>query len=52
VYGWLWRVLPGPPAVRVLLLAVLAVAVVLVCFQWAFPAVAPHLPINDGTVGD
>jgi hypothetical protein len=52
MYGALWRVLPGPTWVRVLVLAVLALAVVAVCFQWVFPEVAPYMPFNDTTVGD
>jgi hypothetical protein len=50
VYGWIWRHLPGPTAVRVLMSAVLLVAVVAVLFIWVFPAVAPYVPFNDGTV--
>lgn len=51
MYGWLWRALPGPLVVRVLLAAVLVAAVVALLFQVVFPAVAPRLPVNDGTVG-
>lgn len=50
MYGWLWRSLPGPAPVRVLLLAVLAAVVVAVLFQVVFPALAPLVPVNDGTV--
>jgi len=50
MYGWLWRVIPGPAVVRVAVLAVLAVMVVVVCFSWVFPAIAPYLPLNDITV--
>lgn len=50
MYGWLWRVLPGSAPVRLVLLVVLALVAVAVCFEWVFPALAPHLPINDGTV--
>ena len=51
MYRWLWRALPGPAAVRVALLAVLALALVAVCFTWVFPAVSPLLPFTDSTVG-
>lgn len=51
-YGWLWRAVPGPAAVRVVVLALLALAVVAVLFTWVFPVVAPSLPFNDTTVGD
>lgn len=50
MYGALWRVLPGPAWVRVLLLLVLAAAVVLVCFEWLFPIVAERMPFNDPNV--
>ena len=50
MYAWLWRHLPGPAVVRVLLLVLLAAAVLAACFQWAFPAVAPYMPFNDTTV--
>jgi hypothetical protein len=52
VYGWLWQHLPGPLAVRLLTALALAVAVVAVCFVWVFPEIAPHMPFNDGTVGE
>ncbi|MEJ5914594.1 hypothetical protein [Pseudokineococcus sp. 1T1Z-3] len=50
IYGTLWAALPGPRPVRVLLAALLALAVVAVCFRWVFPAVAPSVPWNEGTV--
>lgn len=50
MYGLLWRVLPGPAWLRVLLLLVLAVAAVAVLFQWVFPQIAPSMPFNNGTV--
>ncbi|MCS6712069.1 hypothetical protein JSY14_08575 [Brachybacterium sp. EF45031] len=51
MYGWLWRHLPGPALVRVLILLVLAAAAVAVLFQWVFPAIAPYMPFNGNTVG-
>lgn len=52
MYGALWRALPGPTAVRLVLAALLTLAVVAVCFVWVFPAVAPYVPFNDTTVED
>ncbi len=50
MYGALWRVLPGPWWVRVIILLV-AVAVVLFCLQeWVFPFVNSLLPEQDVTV--
>ncbi len=50
MYGFIWRHLPGPLAVRILLALVLVVAVVAVLFVWVFPALAPVMPFNNGTV--
>ncbi|MCV2392826.1 hypothetical protein OEB99_00745 [Actinotalea sp. M2MS4P-6] len=50
VYGMLWRVLPGPTWLKIVVLVALAAAVVAVCFAWVFPAVAPIMPFNDVTV--
>lgn len=50
MYGWWWRILPGPWWVRLLLSLLVAAGVVLVCFAYVFPALADHLAINDGTV--
>lgn len=50
MYALLWRVLPGPAAVKVMELIVLAVVVVAVLFTWVFPAVAPLMPFNSTTV--
>ncbi len=46
MYAWIWRVLPGPLAVR-LLLAVLALLMIVV-----FPVVDPLLPFNGVSVGN
>ena len=50
LYAAIWRALPGPPAVRVLLAAVLLLGVVAFCFVWLFPRIAPSMPFNDNTV--
>ena len=51
MYGWIWRQLPGPVLVRLVLVLALVLAVVAVLFLWVFPAIAPHMPFNDQTVG-
>lgn len=51
MYGWLWRTLPGPAWVRIIILTVLAAAVVAALFLWVFPAIAPFMPFNNNTVG-
>ena len=50
LYGTIWRALPGPLPVKVLLAAVLVLAVVAFCFVWLFPRIAPLMPFNDNTV--
>jgi hypothetical protein len=50
MYGWLWRHLPGPVAVRVLLAALLVAVVLAVLFTVVFPAVEPMLPFDDSAV--
>ncbi len=50
MYAALWRVLPGPTWLRALILVLLAAVVVVVCFAWVFPAIAPYMPFNDVTV--
>ena len=37
MYGALWRVLPGPAWLRVILLLVLVTGLVAVLFAWVFP---------------
>ena len=50
LYAAIWRALPGPLVVRVLLALVLLGAVVAFCFLWLFPRIAPSMPFNDNTV--
>lgn len=50
LYAAIWRALPGPLVVRVLLATVLVLAVVAVLFVWVFPRIAPLMPFNDNTV--
>jgi hypothetical protein len=37
MYGWLFRHLPGPAAVRLLQMAILLAAAVFALFGWVFP---------------
>ncbi|KQS09427.1 hypothetical protein ASG04_09495 [Curtobacterium sp. Leaf183] len=51
MFPLVWRLLPGPTALKVLELLVLLVAIVLVLFTWVFPWIAADiLPPPDGTV--
>ena len=50
IYSAIWRALPGPLVVRVVLAVVLVLLVVAFCFLWLFPRIAPLMPFNDNTV--
>lgn len=50
-YGFIWRILPGPTAVKVVEAVILVLAVVAVLFTWVFPLLAPYMPFNETTVG-
>ncbi len=50
MYGFIWRHLPGPTAVRAVTALVLALAVVALLLFVVFPWVEPRLPFNDVTV--
>jgi hypothetical protein len=52
MYSALWRVLPGPIWLRILLLLVLLAAVLFVLAEWVFPWVQSLMPNPDGTVGN
>ncbi len=47
----MWRALPGPVAVRVLLMLVLLMAVLALLMTIVFPAAQPLLPFNNVSVG-
>jgi len=51
VYGWIWRHLPGPLAVRLFEALVLLAAVLALLFFVVFPWAEPRLPFNDVTAG-
>jgi hypothetical protein len=50
MYGALWRVLPGPWWLRVLMLLVLAAAVLTALVLWVFPWVDQFVTPQDVTV--
>jgi hypothetical protein len=49
MYSWIWRHLPGPPAVRLLQALMLVAAVVALLLLVVFPWVEPRLPFNEVT---
>jgi hypothetical protein len=47
MYSALWRVLPGPAWLRIIVMLVLAAAVVVALFTWVFPWIDALInPIN------
>ena len=50
MYVWIWRHLPGPLVVRLLLALALVGAVCALLVLVVFPAVEPLLPYSDVTV--
>lgn len=51
MYAALWRVLPGPVWLRVLILLVLLVLAVSALVEWVFPWAAETLLPQESTVG-
>jgi len=51
MYAALWRILPGPWFVRLLILLALVAAVVYLLFFHVFPWIAPLMLPEDVTVG-
>ena len=52
MYAWIWRHLPGPVLVKLLISLGLVAAIVLSLFIWVFPWIEPQLPFNDVTVDE
>jgi hypothetical protein len=51
MYGALWRVLPGPVWVRILLLIALFLVILTVLVLFVFPWLNTFVNVNDVTVG-
>lgn len=52
MYGALWRILPGPVWLRILILVLLLSLVLLSLLLWGFPWVNSLLPVTEVTVGE
>ena len=50
MYSALWRVLPGPRWLKIIVLVVLVVAVLSVCVEWLFPWIAENFIQLESTV--
>ena len=51
MYGALWRVLPGPVWLRVLILVIGAAAVLTAMVLWVFPIIQTFMEPQEATVG-
>ncbi|WP_434315694.1 hypothetical protein [Leifsonia sp. P73] len=51
MYGALWRILPGPVWLRIVLLVVVFAVVLWALVTWVFPWVDSLLGPQEGTVG-
>ena len=49
MYGWIWRLLPGPLYLRIIEAVVLVVGIVVLLMFVVFPWVEPKLPFNNVT---
>lgn len=52
MYRAFWRILPGPVAVRIVILAVLLAAVLVALDLWVFPWMAATFVNDQATVGN
>lgn len=50
MYAWIFRHLPGPLVVRILLSLLLLAGVVLVLMEFVFPWADQFNPLNDSTI--
>ncbi|WP_156163800.1 hypothetical protein [Demequina maris] len=50
IFPFVWRILPGPAWLRVLLVIVLIAAIVAVLFQWVYPWFSVTFDIQDQNV--
>lgn len=51
MYGALWRILPGPIWLRILIVVLLFAAILFALVTWVFPYVDSFLGPQEGTVG-
>lgn len=51
MYAALWRILPGPTWVRILILIVIVAVLLVALVQWVFPWASATLLPQESTVG-
>ncbi|WP_165841654.1 hypothetical protein [Corynebacterium heidelbergense] len=50
MYAWIWRRIPGPLPVRLLVVLAFLVAVFFLLMEVVFPWVSAHMPYHDVAV--
>ncbi|CAL9429207.1 hypothetical protein SUDANB121_02031 [Nocardiopsis dassonvillei] len=50
MYGLIWRILPGPWISKFIMALGLVVGAAALLWFFAFPAISPHMPFNDGAI--
>jgi hypothetical protein len=50
MYAYLWRRLPGPVYVKLLIALAVAALIVVLLFGWVFPWIEPLMPFSGNTV--
>ncbi|GLB66675.1 hypothetical protein [Arthrobacter mangrovi] len=51
MYAWIFRHLPGPLWVRIILSVLLVAAAVVLLMEYAFPWLSQFNPLTDSTIG-
>lgn len=51
MYGWIWRILPGPWWVKLMFSVAIVLLVLFVLGAWVFPWAAEHVFQQQVTVG-
>ncbi|QTG81830.1 hypothetical protein [Arthrobacter crystallopoietes] len=51
MYGWIFRHLPGPLCVRIIVSILLIAGAVLLLLQFVFPWLSQFNPLTDSTIG-
>lgn len=50
MYAFVWRHLPGPVSVKILIALAIAALIVVLLFGWIFPWIEPLMPFSGNTV--
>jgi hypothetical protein len=50
MYAYLWRHLPGPVYMKLLIALAIAALIVVLLFGWVFPWIEPLMPFSGNTV--